>query len=194
MGFVFMSQFPAYRAVILDRDGVVNDNPDDYILRWSDFIWLPGALDALRIMHEQGIAVAIVTNQGCIARGLCTAAAVDDVHARMAQAVVEAGGEISGIYSCPHYRQGCDCEKPAPGNVYRAMADMGVTPEETCFVGDRLVDMQAAHAAGVEGYMVRSGYEGDWPRAMATATPPVAIFDTLADFVDEVVAQEVVVG
>ena len=188
-----MSQFPAYRAVLLDRDGVINDNPDDYILRWSDFIWLPGALEALRTLHEQGIAVAIVTNQGCIARGLCTAAAVDDIHERMTQAVADAGGEISAIHSCPHYHQGCECEKPAPGNVLRAMADLGVTPEETYFVGDRLVDIQAAHAAGVEGYMVRSGYEYDWPRAMSTATPPVAIFDTLADFVDEVVAQQVAV-
>ena len=188
-----MSQLPSYRAVILDRDGVINDNPDDYILRWCDFIWLPGALEALRIMHEQGIAVAIVTNQGCIARGLCTAAAVDDIHERMTQAVADAGGEISAIYSCPHYRQGCDCEKPAPGSVLRAMADLGVTPEETCFVGDRLVDMQAAHAGGVEGYMVRSGYASDWPRAMRTATPPLAIFASLADFVDEVVAQQVTV-
>jgi D-glycero-D-manno-heptose 1,7-bisphosphate phosphatase len=187
-----MSAYSTYRAVLLDRDGVINDNPDDYILRWSDFIWLPGALEALRTMREQGIAVAIVTNQGCIARGLCTAAAVDEIHERMTQAVADAGGRISGIYSCPHYHQGCDCEKPAPGNVIRAMADLGVTAEETCFVGDRLVDVQAAHAAGVDGYMVRSGYESDWPRAMRTGTPPVAIFDTLAAFVDEVVAERAI--
>jgi D-glycero-D-manno-heptose 1,7-bisphosphate phosphatase len=186
-----MADYPTYRVVLLDRDGVINDNPNDYITRWSDFVWLPGALEALRSLHEQGVAVAIVTNQGCIARGLCTAADVDLVHERMLQAVEDAGGHISAIYSCPHYHQGCDCEKPAPGNALRAMRDLGVSPEETCFVGDRLVDMQAAWAAGIDGYMLRSGYWADWPTIMQSDTPPVATFDDLAQFVDEVVTAPV---
>jgi D-glycero-D-manno-heptose 1,7-bisphosphate phosphatase len=184
-----MSPYRSYRAVILDRDGVINDNPDDYVLEWSEFIWLPGALDALRQLHECGVAVAIVTNQGCIARGLVTAARIDAIHARMMAEVEAAGGSIHGVYSCPHYHEGCECEKPAPGNVFRALGDMNLNPDDACFVGDRTVDMRAAAAAGMDGFMVRSGYQNDWPHAMQSTLPPVAIFDDLAEFVSEVIIE-----
>lgn len=185
-----MPHYPRYRAVLLDRDGVLNDNPDDYVVYWRDFIWLPGALAALRTLHEHRLGVAIVTNQGCIEHGTATAAQIDALHDTMLAAVDQAGGHISAVYTCPHYHVPCNCRKPRPGNILQALTDLGVAPAEACFVGDRLIDVQAAHNAGLDGYLLRSGYQHDWPRAAQSDTPPRAIFADLAEFVAEVIAPQ----
>jgi D-glycero-D-manno-heptose 1,7-bisphosphate phosphatase len=138
-------------AIILDRDGVLNVRPPraQYVRRPSDFVWLPGALEAVRLLAAAGYRVIVVSNQAGIGRGVMTEADLDAVHARMAQAVVAAGGRIDAIYHCPHdWDEGCDCRKPKPGMLFQAQRDHNLDLTRTPFVGDDDRDGEAAAAAG----------------------------------------------
>src|SRR5262245_64756620 len=108
------------RAVFLDRDGVLNVNLDAHVRSWDEFQFLDGALAAVRRLHEAGWSLVVVTNQAAIGRGLMTAGAVADIHARMCAAVAAAGGAIARVEHCPHHPDdGCDCRKPKPGMLQR---------------------------------------------------------------------------
>lgn len=149
---------PALTAVFVDRDGVLNVKAPEgsYVTSWDEFEWLPGAREGLRLLHEAGLPVIVVTNQRGIARGRMTQADLDDIHARMR---AEAGGAISAVYFCPH-EGGCRCRKPATGMFEDAAADLGLDLTRTAFVGDRAGDMEAARAIGAQPVFVR-GYPED---------------------------------
>jgi D-glycero-D-manno-heptose 1,7-bisphosphate phosphatase len=136
-------------AVFLDRDGVINRKAPEgeYVTRWSEFAFLPGALDALRALAGAPVRVVVATNQRGVARGRMTAGDLAAIHARMRGAVREAGGRIDAIYHCPH-EGGCDCRKPAPGMLLRAARELGFDLRQSALVGDRASDMAAAGAVG----------------------------------------------
>ncbi len=144
-------------AIFIDRDGVINANRPDHVKRWEEFIFLPGALDALRALAGQPAPVIVITNQAIIGRGVTPAAIVDDIHVRMRTAVAAAGGRIDGVYLCPHRPEdGCDCRKPRPGLLLRAAREHGLDLTRSFFIGDALSDAQAAMAAGVTPIFVTS--------------------------------------
>ncbi len=139
------------RTVILDRDGTLNERPPraEYVRRPEDFHWLPGALEALRLLREQGFRVVVVSNQAGINRGALSRADLDSIHGLMRWEAAEAGGRIDAIYVCPHdWDEGCDCRKPAPGMLFQAQRDFHLNLHETTFIGDDDRDGQAADAAG----------------------------------------------
>lgn len=138
-------------AVILDRDGVLNVRPPraQYVRRPDEFVWLPGALDALRRLHEAGFLVIVVTNQAGVGRGEMTLDDLADVHAAMCRDAADAGGWIDAIYFCPHdWDEGCECRKPKPGQLFQAQRDHDLDLSRTPFIGDDERDEQAARAAG----------------------------------------------
>jgi histidinol-phosphate phosphatase family protein len=138
-------------SVILDRDGVLNVRPPraEYVRTPEEFRWLPGALDALRLLHDAGWRVILVSNQAGIGRGEMTADDLGVVHERMMADVRAAGGQIDAIYHCPHdWDEGCDCRKPRPGMLFRAQRDHHLDLTRTFLIGDDERDVQAAHAAG----------------------------------------------
>ena len=145
-------QFLARRpTVILDRDGVLNARPPkaQYVRSWADWQWLPGALDALRLLAEAGVRVIVVSNQAGIARGAMTASDVTDIHARVTREAREAGGAIEAIYTCPHgWDEGCECRKPKPGMLFQAQRTFHLDLSRTPLFGDDERDGQAAEAAG----------------------------------------------
>jgi histidinol-phosphate phosphatase family protein len=144
-------------TVILDRDGVLNRRPPRarYVTRPENFAWLPGALDALRVLHEAGYTVLVVTNQAGVARGEMTVADLDAVHARMRAEAAEAGGAVERVYYCPHgWDDGCECRKPAPGMLFQAQRDFDLDLTRTPFVGDDERDRQAAETAGCPSILV----------------------------------------
>ena len=151
-------QFLARRpAVILDRDGVLNNKPPRaaYVRSWDDWEWLPGTQDALRLFKDAGYRVIVVSNQAGIARGAMTQADLANIHARMKMEVCEAGGEIDAIYYCPHgWDDGCACRKPKPGMLYQAQRDFHLDLSRTYFIGDDERDGQAAEAAGCPWILV----------------------------------------
>lgn len=137
-------------SVILDRDGVLNERPGraEYVRSIAEWRWLPGARDALRLFHDAGYRVLIVTNQPGIARGAMTESDLAAVHDRMIQDARAAGGRIDAVYYCPHgWDDGCECRKPMPGMLYQAQKDFRLDLTRTLFIGDDERDEIAANAA-----------------------------------------------
>jgi histidinol-phosphate phosphatase family protein len=152
-------------AVFLDRDGVINAKAaeGEYVTSWAQFSFLPGALEGLRELTRLDVPVVVVTNQRGIARGQMSSADLEDIHARMLEAVEAAGGRIDAIYHCPH-EGGCDCRKPGTGMFERAARDLGVDLRASAVVGDRSSDMEAAARIGALRVLV-SGNEEPPPTA-----------------------------
>ncbi len=138
-------------AVILDRDGVLNEKAPraNYVRSWSEFKWLPGVLETLRRLREAGFQVIVVSNQAGIGRGAMTDDDLQAIHRQMVKEVEAAGGRIEAIYYCPHgWDEGCECRKPKPGMLFQAQHDFNLDLSRTLFIGDDERDAQAAEAAG----------------------------------------------
>lgn len=152
-------------GVFLDRDGTINEQMG-YINHISRFVLLPRAAAAIRLLNENRIPVAVVTNQSGLARGYFPEALLDEVHARMVQLLAEAGAHVDGIYVCPHhpeareekYRLACQCRKPRPGLFLQAAADLDLDLPRSYAVGDRWSDLKAAAAVEATGILVLTGY------------------------------------
>ena len=146
-------------AVFLDRDGVINRPRKEYVKTWSEFEFLPGALDALRRLATlSDRLIFVVTNQSCIGRGLTTWEAVEAIHRNMVAAVEEWGGRIDDIALCPHRpNHGCSCRKPEPGMVLALARKHGVSLADSYLVGNSLTDLLAAQQAGLRGSYFTSG-------------------------------------
>lgn len=143
--------FRRKKTVILDRDGVLNRRPPraSYVRNRQEFEWLPGALEALRMLHEAGYRVVVVSNQAGIARGALAEADLGEIHDAMKAEAAAAGGGIEAICYCPHdWHAGCECRKPAPGMLFQAQRDLTLDLSRTFFVGDDDRDGEAAERAG----------------------------------------------
>jgi histidinol-phosphate phosphatase family protein len=145
--------------VFVDRDGVINRNIDgDYVRNWSQFEFLPGAKEALARLAKANWGVAVVSNQGCINKGLVGVDVLEDIHRRMNANIVQAGGWIDGIYICPHRNEeNCDCRKPKPGLLVRAAKELGIDPAGAWLVGDAAADIAAGRTFGCRTILVLSG-------------------------------------
>ena len=144
-------------AVILDRDGTLNRRPPraQYVTRPEEFEWLPGSLEALRLLNEARYTVAVVSNQAGISRGAMTEEQVAAIHSRMIREAEAAGGRVDAVYYCPHgWDDGCECRKPAPGMLFRAQRELDLDLTRTPFIGDDQRDAQAAEAAGCPAELV----------------------------------------
>ena len=150
--------------VLLDRDGVINEeNPGSYIRSPEEWVPIPGSLDAIRRLCEGGLRVVVLTNQSCIGRGLLDLSTLDAIHARLSDAVTHVGGEIAGIFSCPHHPdENCLCRKPRPGLIHQAEAAFGCSLQHAPMVGDQLSDIKAAKDAGCLPILVRTGRGAEW--------------------------------
>jgi D-glycero-D-manno-heptose 1,7-bisphosphate phosphatase len=150
------------RIVILDRDGVINEDSADYIKNPGEWIPIEGSLEAIALLHKNGYRVYIATNQAGIARGKLTELQLLAIHEKLQQRVSSAGGRISGIHYCPHHPDdNCPYRKPLPGMLNRIGTDSGLefTDQnvDVAFVGDSLKDLQAAEAAGCRPVLVLTG-------------------------------------
>lgn len=135
-------------TIFLDRDGVINrKRDDDYVKNWSEFEFLPGAKEALKILTEKNYRLIIVTNQRGVARGWMSEADVQEVHTRMLAELTPA--RIAAIYYCPHDKDQCDCRKPKTGMFLEAQRDFpDINFAESIFIGDSISDMQAGAKVG----------------------------------------------
>ncbi len=144
----FLSRRP---AIILDRDGVVNEKAPRarYVRNWSEFKWLPGVKESFRRLNEAGFKIILVSNQAGINRGAMTEQDLHDIHRRMVAEIEQSGGRVDAIYFCPHdWDEGCECRKPKPGMLFQAQHDFNLDLIRTLFIGDDERDAQAAEAAG----------------------------------------------
>ncbi len=148
-----MSEF----TVFLDRDGVINSKaPEgDYIKSTSELVVLPRVRDALRILHEVGARVFVVTNQRGVARGLMTSKALEEIHELIRSELRNGGGRIDGFYACIHdYEDACECRKPQPGLLIQAAREHGIDLEHAWMIGDRASDIEAGRNAGCRTVLV----------------------------------------
>jgi D-glycero-D-manno-heptose 1,7-bisphosphate phosphatase len=145
------------KLIILDRDGVINQDSPDYIKSPDEFIFLPGSIQAIVRLHKAGYTLAIATNQSGVARGYYNEATLHAVHEKLLAHVHVAGGEISCIQSCLHLPSAaCSCRKPMPGMLYEIAKKLGCTLEGAMMIGDRMTDILAAKAAAVWPMLVMS--------------------------------------
>ena len=139
------------RAVILDRDGVLNQRPPraHYVRSWDEFRWLPDAIEALRLLKSEGYKLILASNQSGIARGVMTEENLALLHSQMRDELAAAGVSLDAIYYCPHgWDDGCFCRKPSPGMLYQAQREFHLDLTKTLFIGDDERDEEAGVAAG----------------------------------------------
>ncbi len=146
-------------AIILDRDGVLNEKAPkaEYVKNWSEFKWLPGAKEAVSLLKSAGYLVILITNQAGIARGAMTESDLEDIHKQMQEELAQENACVDMIYHCSHgWDEGCECRKPKPGMLLQAQKDCHLDLSRTYFIGDDIRDQQAGEAAGSPTLMVSS--------------------------------------
>lgn len=145
------------KLIILDRDGVINHDRDDFVKSADEWVALPKSADAIAFLNQFGFTVAVASNQSGL-RGHFTMHDLNAMHAKMYRTVQQAGGEIAGVWFCPHAAQdNCTCRKPKTGMIEDIVARFGVKAEETYLVGDSLRDLQAIDALGGQPVLVLTG-------------------------------------
>lgn len=154
--------------IILDRDGVINDESREYIKSPSEWLPLPGSLEAIAALNQAGYQVVVATNQSGIARGLFDLNMLEKIHAKFRTALAAVGGTISDIFFCPHHPDdNCFCRKPQPGLFWQIREKYNANLADVYFVGDSFSDIQAANNAGCKPLLVLTG---NGHRALATYT------------------------
>jgi D-glycero-D-manno-heptose 1,7-bisphosphate phosphatase len=148
--------------LLLDRDGVVNEDSSDYVKSPAEWRAVPGSIDAIADLYRGGFDIVVVTNQSGIGRGLFSVADLEGIHATMIDAVRGGGGRLAGIYYCPHRPdEGCGCRKPATGLLEQVSRDFGRSLTGVPFIGDKVSDVLAAEADGARPMCVGTGLDAE---------------------------------
>ncbi|MBU4184746.1 MAG: D-glycero-beta-D-manno-heptose 1,7-bisphosphate 7-phosphatase [Proteobacteria bacterium] len=147
------------KVVFLDRDGVINRKAPkaEYVKSWDEFEFLPGSIDAMRLLSKHDYKIFIITNQAGIARGAMTENDLKLIHTNLEKELEKHNVKIEGIYYCPHgWNDGCECRKPKPGMLYQAARNHDLNLSKAIFVGDDERDLQAGNATGCRTLLVDS--------------------------------------
>ena len=180
------------KLIILDRDGVINHDRSDFVKSADEWIPVEGSMDAIAFLTQAGYTLAVATNQSGIGRKLFTVQALNEMHGKMHRLVRQAGGEISGIWFCPHLPgQHCRCRKPESGMIEDILARFSAEAADTWLVGDSLRDLQAMAAVGGRPALVRTG-KGEKTLAEQHSLLPegTQIFDSLLAFSQYIIRTE----
>jgi len=183
------------KVIFLDRDGVINYDSPDYIKSWDEYRFLPGSLEALAVLTASGYALILITNQSIIGRGMVPVDVLEDMHRRMQQAVIEAGGRILDIFYCPHRPdEACDCRKPAPGMILQAASQYHIDSAGAIMIGDSVKDLECGRNAGCGAtILVRTGSGLKAEKELAArGIRPTAVADDLQDAADMILSGKIV--
>jgi D-glycero-D-manno-heptose 1,7-bisphosphate phosphatase len=186
------------KLIILDRDGVINQDSDDFIKSPEEFIPLEGSLEAIAQLNHAGYTVVVATNQSGIGRGLFDIETLNRIHEKLRRLLNGFGGRIDAIFFCPHSPDdGCDCRKPLPGMLNEIAARFSESLKGVPAIGDSLRDLQAAKTAGAIPVLVKTGKGERTLKALQQSNPEIqwlgniAVFDDLSAFVHAYLNQEV---
>ena len=172
--------------VLLDRDGVLNEERPGFVRNPDELVMIAGAAAAVARLSAAGHRTVVITNQSVVGRGLIDAEMLERIHHKLCSEVARAGGRIEAVLACldppwaPTARR-----KPGPGMLREALAHFAAEAAESPMIGDSLRDLEAAHAAGCRRVLVRTGNGAATQAAgIPAALAPVAVFDDLAEAVD----------
>ncbi len=152
-------------GIFLDRDGTINEELE-FISSPDDVVLIPRSAEAIREANQLGLKVFVITNQSGIARGFIKEEELVKVHNKLVELLNNAGAHLDAIYFCPHhpefgeppYKIECDCRKPNSGMLRQAEKEFNIDLKKSFVVGDRIIDVQTAHAVGATGILVLTGY------------------------------------
>ena len=172
------------KLVILDRDGVINEDSDAFIRTVDEFVPLPGSLGAIKRLKQAGYQVTVATNQSGISRGYLNLNTLHAMHDKLNVLLDELDTKIDGVFYCPHGPDDdCDCRKPKPGLYLQISQKFNVSLEGVPVIGDSLRDLEAARAVGAEPILVRTG-KGLRTIAAGKGLEGVPVFENLSEAVD----------
>ena len=187
------------RAVFIDRDGTISEEVG-YVNHPSRYRVFPYAAQAVKLLNDAGWLAVLVTNQAGVARGYFKEDVIAAVHDLLARELGRGGARLDAVYYCPHhptvgeppYRLDCDCRKPRPGLVRRAVEEFDIDTAASWMVGDRYGDVEFARNAGVRPAFVLSGYgRGEWEyQRAAWRHEPELVADNLLEAVREILRRE----
>ncbi|MFA6309929.1 MAG: D-glycero-beta-D-manno-heptose 1,7-bisphosphate 7-phosphatase [Sterolibacterium sp.] len=168
------------KLIILDRDGVINFDSDQYIKSPEEWKPIPGSLSAIARLNQKGYRVVVSTNQSGIGRGLFGMDVLNAIHDKMLKAAAQVGARIDAVFFCPHTdADGCECRKPKPGMLQEIAARYNTELDGVPLVGDSLRDLQAAAAIGALPILVLTG-KGAKTASHPALPPQTQVFPDLA--------------
>jgi D-glycero-D-manno-heptose 1,7-bisphosphate phosphatase len=173
--------------IILDRDGVINYDSDDYVKSLEEWRPIPGSIDAIARLTQAGHLIAVATNQSGLGRGYFNQATLNAMHAEMGRLVAKAGGSLHFIAFCPHKPcDNCECRKPKPGLIQQISSALSQKLDRsTWMVGDAFRDLEAAWNTGIQCALVKTGKGKETIASQGNRLRQVPIFENLAHFADE---------
>jgi D-glycero-D-manno-heptose 1,7-bisphosphate phosphatase len=146
------------KVIVLDRDGVINEDSDAFVKSVGEWVPIAGSLEAMARLNQAGYRLVIATNQSGLGRGLLTLDDLNAMHQRLHDRLAELGGQIDAIFFCPHSpEEQCACRKPRPGLVLSIRERFGVAASDLLVIGDSLRDLESAWVAGVPAVLVLTG-------------------------------------
>ena len=146
------------RFIALDRDGVINEDSDQYIKKPSEWQPIPGSIDGIAKLTQAGFRIAVVSNQSGLGRGLFDLSALNAIHNRLRDCLAMSGGRVEMILFCPHAPwEKCACRKPLAGLLDELSRRLGIPLAGLPFVGDSITDIEAGRQVGMDPILVRSG-------------------------------------
>jgi D-glycero-D-manno-heptose 1,7-bisphosphate phosphatase len=179
------ARLAARGLLILDRDGVINQDSPKFVKNTDEWLPIPGSIEAIAKLSRAGYTVAVASNQSGLARGLFDRKALRAMHRKLRRLVAAEGGHIDRIVVCPHGPDdGCRCRKPAPGLLQRLARYYGTSLDGVPAVGDSLRDLEAAVAAGATPILVRTGNGKAVASRLPKSLRSVSVFDNLAAVAD----------
>ena len=177
------------KLVILDRDGVINQDSDQFIKTPDEWKPIPGSLEAIARLNHAGYRVVVASNQSGIGRGLFDMATLNAINEKMYRALGQLGGRIDALFYCPHPAEAnCACRKPRPGMFHDIARRFNMSLLEVVSIGDSLRDAQAASAAGAQPVLVLTG-KGRKTRAAGGLPEGTQVFDDLAAAVRAIIGK-----
>jgi len=176
------------KLIILDRDGVINHDSDDYIKSAEEWQPIPGSMEAIARLTQAGYRIVVVSNQAGLAHGRFTIEDLNAIHRRMHTRLEQHGGSVEAVLFCPHGPdEECDCRKPRPGLLQELSRRLRLALDQVIMVGDKLSDIEAARAVRARPVLVRTGY-GRALEDDGGVPDGVPVFDDLAALVDDLLA------
>ncbi len=172
------------RPIVLDRDGVINVDSDQYIKSAKEWVPIEGSIEAIALLSNKGFNVFVATNQSGVGRGFFTEQTLAEMHTKLTDLVDEAGGRVSGIAYCPHLPEdNCNCRKPSTGLLSDIEARFQCSLPGAYFVGDSISDIIAAKTYGCVPILVRTGKGENTLLTIAeTENNDIDVYSNLAEF------------